>query len=384
MRILHTADWHLGRVLHDHPLLDDQEIFLDWFLDQCEDLHPDLVLLAGDVFDRSIPPEEAVRTWTRFLENFRRRFPVLPLGLLAGNHDSPSRLGFAAGLLKAAGVHVAGQLTGTPEFFDLTDPQGTKARVWLVPFLWPGALEVLTPEGAVPTSTQEESLKAALDQIRAQGLAPGLNILAAHCFTAGGRNSDSERTLVGTATLVDPQVFQGFDYTALGHLHRCQQVTPRVWYSGSPLSYSFSEVDQEKALLVVDVSHSEGPQVQKIPVPAPRKMGILRGAVGDLLTNPRYKDWEDWYLRIEVEDENGIAHPRERLLARFPGLLNYQVLDLSLFPGDRLDEGPAAPSRKEDLPEDFREFHRALTGAPPDPALEACFLSVAARVGEPE
>lgn len=366
MTFLHSADWHLGRLLHEQSLAEEQRHFLRWFALLCARENPDAVLLAGDIFDRSIPSEEAVNLWTAFLEDLRLRCPHLPLVVIAGNHDNPSRLEFASPILRAAGIHVAGRwstLTRTgeaPRPVILTGVSGETAQIWPLPFLWPGALEVKEGEGKRPSGTQEESLAEGIRRIAASQDRSCLQVLVAHCFARGGQVSESERTLVGTATQVDSGVFSPFHYTALGHLHRPQEVSPGVWYSGSPLAYSFSEAPDQKVVLKVVVTPERPVQVVALEVPVTRPVKVIRGPLASLLTEDSYREYRESYLRVESTDNGGIAHPFHRLRQVFPYILSYEEIRESPTEGHKTASEQssimALGGRQRSLEEDFGDF----------------------------
>ncbi|HWQ10465.1 MAG TPA: exonuclease subunit SbcD, partial [Holophaga sp.] len=291
MRLLHTSDWHLGRVLHEHSLLEDQKHFLDGLLDHLRVNRYDALLLAGDVFDRAIPPEEAVALWNGFLEAFCTECPDTALLAITGNHDSATRVAVAARVIERTGIHLRGGAERLAEPVTIRDAEGAVARIWMVPFLWSGSLQE-GADGQRVLQTQEEALAEAVRRIRAQADPAELNVLVAHCFASGGQVSDSERTLVGTAVQVDPGLFEGFDYVALGHLHRPQALGPRIRYSGTPLPYSFSEASQRKSMAAVTLAKGVEPAVDLVPVQPFRAMMDLKGTLAELQADPKYAGLE--------------------------------------------------------------------------------------------
>jgi exonuclease SbcD len=368
-RILHTSDWHLGRVLHEHSLLDDQRHFLAQLTEILRTDAHDVLVIAGDVFDRSVPPEEAVDLLTSSLRDLRAACPTLPIVLIAGNHDSASRLAYAAPLLEAAGLHVRGGASRIEEPVVVRGADGDEAEVWPVPFLWPGALSEHQDGAELRLSTQTAALEEAMRRIAARRSTTRAQVLVAHCFASGGSVSESERTLVGTATQVDTSIFAGFDYVALGHLHRPQRVTTRAWYSGSPLKYSFSEVSDVKCVLSVQVTRGAEPQVREVPIAPLREMAIVRGSFDRLRTDPEFASYVNHYLRVELEVAEAVVQPVPVLRKRFPHLLEFRVPrsgdDVALERG-ALSAGDTR--KRADIGADFMDFERHLRGGAEAPA----------------
>ena len=357
MRILHTSDWHLGRVLHQYPLLAAQGDVLDQIIAHCRATAYDALLVSGDLFDRSLPPEDAVRLWSRFLRDLRAACPELPVLVIAGNHDSAARVAYAADALTAARIHVRGGSEAILDPVELTGPSGERMQVWMIPFLWAGDLDAPGEDGQGLIRTQEETLKEAIARIRPLQDPGALQLLLAHCFARGGAATDSERTLVGTATDVDPGLFAPFDYTALGHLHRCQRVADRAWYSGSPMPYSFSEALDEKGMLAVELKRDQAPGVTRVPLRPPHPMRRLRGALKDLLQDPRYDPDTACLVEITLRKEDAGANPFALLKTRFPLLLH---LEYQPEAADAAAPGRGAAERNGDLLSDYRQFAASI------------------------
>ena len=358
MRILHTSDWHLGRILHEHSLLPDQGKFLEDLLAHLRESRYEALVIAGDIFDRSIPSEEAVELWNHFLEDFAAACPDTSLLAIAGNHDSATRLALASRLIERAGIHIRGVAERLEDPVTVRDVDGAIARVWMLPFLWSGSLYQDRVEGRFALQTQEEALAEAVRLIRTKLNPAELNLLVAHCFASGAQVSDSERTLVGTAAQIDPRLFQDFDYVALGHLHRPQALGPRMRYSGTPLPYSFSESTQVKAMAAVTLRKGFDPVVADIPVIPLRPMKDLRGTLHELETDPGYAGLGETYVRVSLTEPSPVGQPVVRLRLRFPFLLEFQEY-LSPQPGP-MD----APSERLelDLLDEFKDFERHLRG----------------------
>ena len=342
MRILHTSDWHLGRSFHRVGMLDAQATFVDHLLETVEAEQVDLVLVSGDVFDRALPPVDAVEladdTFARLAAS-RARVVVT-----SGNHDSQIRLGFNARLADAAGIHLRTrwQDVGTPVLVD--DDHGPVA-VYGLPYLEPDAVRAAW---SLPARTHAAALTAAMERVHAD-LAHRLgtrSVVMAHAFVAGdpeaaaGMACDSERDIsVGGLQIAPTALFTNVDYSALGHLHGRQTLTDTVRYSGSPLPYSFSEAGHTKGSWLLDLGPDGVGQVDFVPAPVPRRLTTLRGRLEDLLREPRYADAEDCWVQATLTDPRRPTHAMDRLRDRFP-----HALLLGFEPeGVRRATGPVFP-----------------------------------------
>lgn len=320
MRILHTSDWHLGRAFHGVGMLEHQAAYVDHLLDVVESEQVDLVVVSGDVYDRGLPPVDAVALADEAmgrLASSRARVVIS-----SGNHDSARRLGFAAGLIDHAGVHVrtdAGSV-GTPVL--LEDDHGPVA-VHAIPYLDP---DLTKRAWDLPTRSHETALRAAMQRVRADlERRPGArSVVLAHAFVAGGETSDSERDIsVGGVSMVPTSVFDGIDYTALGHLHGRQRLANGLRYSGSPLAYSFSEAQHHKGSWLVDLPAEPGGEarVEFVPAPVPRPLAVLTGTIEELLTSSEHTAQEDSWVQAVLTDDVRPIHAMDRLRARFPHAL---------------------------------------------------------------
>ncbi|MCW2494709.1 exonuclease SbcCD subunit D [Jatrophihabitans sp.] len=315
-RFLHTSDWHLGRSLHGTSLLEHQQVFLEWLVAEAVNREVDAVLVAGDVYDRAVPPSDAVRLLDRALAGFA--LAGVPVVVSSGNHDSAVRLGFGASLASAARVYLRTQLR------DLLEPvvvDGGGVGVYAIPYLLPDA--VMAELGCERSHTGV--LTAAVDRIRTDAAARGLahTVVLAHAFVTGGSASDSERDIsVGGIGDVAASVFAGIDYVALGHLHGAQQVAPGVRYSGSPLPFSFSERHHHKSVVLVEVD-ARGVRTELVPTPVPHPMHELRGNLAELLALSPGPPADSW-LKVVLTDVHRPAAPMEQLRERWP---NTVILD---------------------------------------------------------
>jgi DNA repair protein SbcD/Mre11 len=315
MRLLHTSDWHIGRSLHGTDLLAEQERVLGSLADVVAGEGVDVVLVAGDVYDRAVPSADATAVLDRVLNRLRSAGAAVVL--TPGNHDSARRLGFASGLLAVSGVHVRASTAALDEPVLLADEHGDVA-IYGLPYLEP---DVARHElGLVEGRSHEAVLTAAMDRVRADlFLRPGTrSVVLAHAFVGGGVVSDSERDIcVGGVDLVPASVFDGMDYVALGHLHRPQSITPRVRYSGSPLAYSFGEAGQDKQVWLVDLDRGGLADVRAVRLPTPRRLTVLTGELEALLADAALAPVEDHFISARLTDPVRPVDPMRRLQARF-------------------------------------------------------------------
>lgn len=336
MRFLHTSDWHLGRSFHRVSLLDAQAAFLDHLVAVVAERGVEAVFVAGDVYDRAVPPLAAVELFDRALH--RLGALGVPVVMISGNHDSARRLGVGAGLLDRAGVHLRTDPAGVGEPVLLRDAAGDVACYGL-PYLEPA---LVREEFAAPRGGHTAVLSAAMDRVRADlGDRPAgtRSVVLAHAFVAGGQASDSERDItVGGVASVPASVFAGVDYVALGHLHNSQRITDRVRYSGSPLAYSFSEAAHRKSMWLVDLDAAGDVTAERVDTPLPRPLARLRGRLADLLSDPDLTPHEGSWVEATLTDAARPHEPMARLAERFPHVVSL------VFAPDPADgtAGPAA------------------------------------------
>jgi exonuclease SbcD len=311
MRFLHTSDWHLGRSFHREDLLEAQAAFVEHLVETVRAERVDCVLVSGDVYDRALPPVDAVRLCGEALRRLAERTRVV---LIAGNHDSTHRLGFGADLMDAAGVHVRTDpaTVGRPVMVE-------DVAVYGIPYLEP---ELVRAPWELDERGHTAALTEAMRRIRADQAERGApSVVLAHAFVTGGEPSDSERDIsVGGIADVPAAIFEGVDYVALGHLHGGRSITDRVRYSGSPLAYSFSEEHHHKGSWLVDLNGGEV-NAEFVPAPVPRRLGRLKGPLEGLLVDPAHEALEDRWLHVTITDDKRPPAAMERLRARFPHTL---------------------------------------------------------------
>ncbi|GAA1929253.1 exonuclease SbcCD subunit D [Streptomyces sodiiphilus] len=320
MRLLHTSDWHLGRSLHRVSLLEAQAAFLDHLVVTAREEKVDAVVVAGDIYDRAVPPLAAVRLFDETLH--RLAALGVPTVMISGNHDSARRLGVGAGLIERAGIHLRTDPAGCALPVLLSDGS-TEVACYGLPYLEP---VLVRDEFGTDGGGHTAVLRAAMDRVRADLATrpPGTrSVVLAHAFVAGGQASDSERDItVGGAASVPASVFDGVDYVALGHLHGCQTLTDRVRYPGSPLAYSFSEAGHRKSMWLIDLDAAGNLRSERIDCPVPRPMARIRGRMEQLLTDPALETSADSWVEATLTDPVRPEEPMARLTSRFPHLLS--------------------------------------------------------------
>ncbi|WP_026539594.1 exonuclease SbcCD subunit D [Arthrobacter sp. 9MFCol3.1] len=328
MRLLHTSDWHLGRSFHGVGMLDAQRAFIDQLVAFVREESVDVVLIAGDVYDRALPGVDVVGLLDDAL--VRLTGAGAEVVLTSGNHDSAIRLGFASRLLERGGVHLRTRLNelDVPVLFPLGGDAGNEAApvlaIYGIPWLEP---RLVAEQLGVETASHFEVTRAATERIRADVRHRSQtrtvhSVVLAHTFASGGISSDSERDLsIGGVGAVPLDLFDGFGYTALGHLHGRQELSPAVRYSGSPLAYSFSEAKHRKGSWLVEVDAEGIGGVREVLWDAPRTLAVLRGKLDELLESEDFAWAEAAYCQITLTDEARPAQAMDRLRARFPDTL---------------------------------------------------------------
>lgn len=390
MRIIHTSDWHLGRRFGATSLAADQEELADWFVALCRDQRAELVLIAGDLYDRAIPPVGSIElfrdTVGRLLANGSQ------VAAITGNHDSADRAAPHGDLLDLSGFFLRGGYDHVGSVVPLDGADGPLDLV-LLPYLDPKAAPDdfggPAPEhlGDVPPAADEllerrsrrthrSVLHDACTLAGARMRAPR-SVAVAHAFVTGGEASESERQLdVGGTGEVPASLFEPFSYTALGHLHRPQAVSGSATrYSGTPLAYSFSE-EHQKSVVVIDMDAEGRSEISTVAVDVGRRVRTLTGGIEDLLDPRRHPDAHDCFVRAVLTDRETVLDARSRLAAVYP-----HVVEIRLRPLDGGPERSCAPTDVRDLePLDAaRRFWAAAEGSPPDPEIDAVLADATAR-----
>jgi DNA repair protein SbcD/Mre11 len=371
MRLIHTSDWHLGRTFHGESLLEHQAAFLDWLLGQAVRQQADAVVVAGDVYDRAVPPQDAVALLDKTLVAFARA--GIPVVLTSGNHDSAIRLGFGAGLTEVAGVHLRTEVADITRPVIVTDAHG-EAGIYGIPYLLPDA--VMEELGA--QRSHASVLAAAAARIRENAAARGLSrtVVLAHAFVTGAEPSESERDIrVGGIGDAPAAVLAGCSYLALGHLHGQQRVpvpgsTTTARYCGSPLAFSFSE-RQAKSVTLAEIDGAGNVTAELLPAPVPRPLRAVRGRLADLLARASgdLADLASAWVKVVLTDRERPVAPMERLREKWP-----HTIALEFAPEGGLTSAEADLARlakASDPGEICGSFVEYVAGTPPDQAQRA-------------
>ena len=361
MKFLHTADLHIGKRVNEFSMLEDQKYVLGQMLKIACDVKPDAVLIAGDLYDRSVPVGEAVSLLDDFITELAGR--GIAVCAVSGNHDSPERLSFGSRIMRKSGVHIAGIFTGQMPKVTFCDRFG-EICVYLLPFLKPAAAEPFF--GPENTGSYFDAVSAAISSCDID--AAKRNVLVAHQFvTAKGtqpQRCDSETISIGGVDNVDFSAFSPFDYVALGHLHGPQRIgRDTVRYSGSPLKYSFSEARQEKSVTVVELGEKGKTEITRIPLMPLHNMREIKGPIEEL-TSPEIASQGDCrdYIRAVLTNENEITDAVGKLRAVYPNIMRID------FENSRTAGGDSATSASGDVEnktpaELFGEFYKSLNNA---------------------
>lgn len=317
MKFLHLADLHLGKRVNGFSMLEDQAHILRQILAILDNEQPDGVLIAGDVYDKSVPSVEAVELLDGFLTELRAR--GVPVLLISGNHDSPERLAFGGRVMDSCGIHISPVYDGALAPVTLQDAFGP-VHVWLLPFVKPAHVRRWFPDADIESYTDAVAEAVAHMDIDTAAR----NVLVTHQFVTGGARSGSEELSVGGTDNVDSGVFAPFDYVALGHLHGAQHIgRETIRYAGSPLKYSFSEARQHKSVTVVTLGEKGDVQVRTVALTPLRELREIRGSYDELTARSFYEHttYRSDYLHLILTDEQDVFDAMSRLRTIYPYLM---------------------------------------------------------------
>ena len=366
MRFIHTADWHLGRLFFGRHLTDDQAYVLDELVHLARDAQAEAVVIAGDIYDRAVPPVEAVELFDDTLSRLLLDEKIKVL-YIAGNHDSAARLGFGSRLLAGGGVFVAGQLQADAAPIALDDAHG-KVAFSLLPYMEPATVRFAYGEAAEELAGFDEATSFAV--ARAAALVPEgcRSVAVAHAFIAGGASSDSERPLsVGGSDSVSPACFARFSYTALGHLHAPQQAgAANIRYAGSLMKYSFSEAGQRKGATIVDLAADGSVMIEEAALAAPHDLQVVRGTLQKILEDRECFPKSEDYTAVELMDKGPVLDAHGKLSRIYPNVLQVTRPGLMEQVGALREQGRKKLERPDDVL--FGEFFADMTGETLDEA----------------
>lgn len=374
MKIFHTADWHLGKLVQGVSMVEDQRYILQQFILDVATEKPDVVIVAGDLFDRAVAPVEAVNVLNEVLAELVLKLNT-PVLCIAGNHDSPGRIEFGSSLMRASGLHMVGHLPSDFQPVVLQDTFG-EVHFHLIPFVEPTQVRHHFQDDAI--QTYQEAMQKLIEYISERLDKNARHVLIGHAFvTKFGQQeentSDSERPLaIGGSECVDAALFEKFHYTALGHLHQAHFVlNERIQYAGSPLKYSMSEHNHQKGYLIIELDEQGNVEVEKRQLLPRRDLRIVEGKMDDLLKLPISED----YVFIRLTDENPVLSAMERIRTVFPNIMHIaRKVERSVNENDVQIE-----TMKRDSMDDlslFQAFYKEITGNAPKVTTEALFKEV--------
>lgn len=371
MKLFHTADWHLGKLVQGVYMTEDQQYVLEQFIHDIEEERPDAVIIAGDLYDRAVPPTEAVQLLDHVLETVVLKLKV-PVLAIAGNHDSPSRLDFGSRIMKAAGFYIAGEFTYPLDPVVLQDEYG-EVHFHLVPYAEPGKVRYLLGDDDI--KTHDDAMAKITAAILANADPHARHVLVGHAFVtpngeAQENTSDSERPLsIGGAEHVSAKHFEGFAYTALGHLHQAHHVGNKtVQYAGSPLKYSISEEHHRKGYYVVELDQQGMTRIEARWLTPRRDMRTVEGLMADI---ERHSPNED-YVFVRLLDEAPVLSPMERIRSVYPNAMHVErkMAIAALTANSHAVEERA---KMDDLAL-FKAFYAEVRGTELSPATEKLFI----------
>ena len=316
MKLIHLSDLHIGKRVNEFSMIEDQKYILKVILNIIDDEKPDGVLIAGDVYDKSVPSAEAVQLLDDFLCRLAER--KLPTYIISGNHDSAERLSFGGRLMDMSGIHLSPVYNGKVEPFTLTDEYG-KVNIYMLPFVKPVNVRRFFPDSEIESYT--DAIKIAVDSMNVDE--KERNIIVTHQFVTGASRSESEEISVGGSDNVDASVFDAFDYVALGHIHGPQKIgRESVRYCGTPLKYSFSEANHKKSVTVVEMGEKGKIEIRTVPLVPKHDLREIKGKYEEILLKENYEgtNTED-YIHITLTDEEDIADVMNILRIIYPNIM---------------------------------------------------------------
>ena len=363
MKLFHLSDLHIGKRVNEFSMLEDQKYILMQILKAAKEHQPDGIILAGDIYDKPVPAAEAVQVFDDFLTSLNEM--GLIVFMISGNHDSPERVSYGGRLMKKSGIYVAPVYEGKTEKVEFTDAYG-KVCIHLLPFVKPAVVRHAFEEGEFEKEAEavcdyQSAVKMTVSHMAVD--TDVRNVLIAHQFVTGAMRCESEEVSVGGLDNVDASVFDGFDYVALGHIHRPQNMgSPRLRYCGSPLKYSFSEAGHQKSVTVVELGAKGDLQVRTVPLSPRRDLTQLRGSYMELTARDYYTngDFQQNYLHITLTDEQDVPDAMGRLRSIYPYLM---LLDYDNARTRALGQVHDGAATEKQSPFDvFAEFYRRQNG----------------------
>ena len=316
MRFIHLSDLHIGKRVNEFSMIEDQKYILNQVLETIDEVKPDAVIIAGDVYDKSMPSEEAVRLLNEFICELAKK--DAKTFIISGNHDSAERLAFASDLISNSGIYISPVYNGEIAKYTLSDEYG-EVDIYLLPFVKPGNVRRYYPDVEIESYT--DAIACIIDNLNLDKTKR--NVIVAHQFVTGANRSESEDISVGGTDNVDVRVFDDFDYVALGHIHGAQKMTREtVRYSGTPLKYSFSEANHHKSITIVDMYEKDNVEISTKDFVPLHDMRIIKGTYNEITHRANYeKTNTNDYIQVILTDEEDVADAISRLRTIYPNIM---------------------------------------------------------------
>lgn len=352
MKIIHLADLHIGKRVNEFSMIDDQKYILNQILEIIDKEKPDAVIIAGDVYDKQVPSIEAVELLDSFISDISKRKTTT--FIISGNHDSAERLAFGSSLMAMGKIYISPVYNGKISKYTLKNDFGS-ANFYLLPFVKPNHVKRFFPDEKIESYT--DAIKVVVDNLKLD--TSEINILIAHQFVTGASRTESEEISVGGLDNVDASVFEDFDYVALGHIHRPQKIsTKRIRYCGTPLKYSFSEVNDTKSVSIIEINSKEDFNLRMIPLIPKRDMHKIRGTYEELTTKTSYENTNtDDYIHVTLTDEFNVADAIQKLRVIYKNIMKLEYDNMRTRESRKINLDDMVIENKNPL-EIFSEFYK--------------------------
>lgn len=352
MKIIHLADLHIGKRVNEFSMIDDQKYILNQILEIIDKEKPDAVIIAGDVYDKQVPSIEAVELLDSFISDISKRKTTT--FIISGNHDSAERLAFGSSLMAMGKIYISPVYNGKISKYTLKDDFGS-ANFYLLPFVKPSHVKRFFPDEKIESYT--DAIKVVIDNLKLD--TSEINIFIAHQFVTGASRTESEEISVGGLDNVDASVFEDFDYVALGHIHRPQKIgTERIRYCGTPLKYSFSEVNDTKSVSIIEINSKEDFNLRMIPLIPKRDMRKIRGTYEELTTKTSYENTNtDDYIHVTLTDEFNVADAIQKLRVIYKNIMKLEYDNIRTRESRKINLDDMVIENKNPL-EIFSEFYK--------------------------
>ena len=352
MKIIHLSDLHIGKRVNEFSMIDDQKYILNQILEIIDKEKPDAVIIAGDVYDKQVPSIEAVELLDSFISDISKRKTTT--FIISGNHDSAERLAFGSTLMAMGKIYISPVYNGKISKYTLKDDFGN-ANFYLLPFVKPSHVKRFFPDEKIESYT--DAIKVVVDNLKLD--TSKINILIAHQFVTGASRTESEEISVGGLDNVDASVFEDFDYVALGHIHRPQKIgTERIRYCGTPLKYSFSEVNDTKSVSIIEINSKEDFNLRTIPLIPKRDMRKIRGTYEELITKTNYENTNtDDYIHVTLTDEFNVVDAIQKLRVIYKNIMKLEYDNMRTRESRKINLDDMVIENKNPL-EIFSEFYK--------------------------